>query len=234
MFLQIAEIQISDVDAAIGAIVASETEWRSATVGRRTALVERLYVDRDRPGIYFAVNEFPSHELAMVNSNLPETSALAEAVGGFVDDVVGYRNLDLVLDMREEEFAALADAVLRVFDSGLIDDVLFVDDVLFDVNVPDWRFQVAGRAEVAKMVNENSPEGNDVEASRLVVTSTGFLMEIVTRGRGEVGGLSRQLCLVNVDRGRITSVVIYCTGVWNADLEARHAREVSLIDPAFV
>ena len=116
-FLQIAEIRIDDPDVALRTLEETEDAWREATVGRRTALVERLYSDRDRPGIYFAVNEFPSYEQAMENSSLPETSDLAAAAGEIVDEVVSYRNLDLVWNMRQTELGQLVAAIIRAFGS---------------------------------------------------------------------------------------------------------------------
>lgn len=67
MFLQIAEVRTDNIDEVLPAIVAAEEVWRADTLGRRTGVAERLYSDRDVPGRYLAVNEFPSYELAMEN-----------------------------------------------------------------------------------------------------------------------------------------------------------------------
>ena len=233
MFLQIAEVRTDQIDRVLADIVDAETTWRHATVGRRTGVTERFYADRDVPGRYFAVNEFPSYELAMQNSNLAETSALAERVGALVE-VPSFWNLDLLLDMRADEFDGLANAVVRVFASGEVDPTLFTDDVIFDINVPNWRFQVKGRAEAERVLTESVHEGNDVESWRTVTTANGLVLEVVTRGRGEHGGMSRQLCLVGLDRGRVASVVVYCTGSWDRDMEAQHQAEAPMIEPGFV
>lgn len=232
MFVQIAEVRVTDMDRVLPKIIEAETAWRSATVGRRMAVRERLYADRDTPGRYLAVNEFPSYDLAMENSNLPETGALAETVGALVDDVSGYWNLDLLLDMRSEELDRLAEAVVDAFATGALDPTLFADEVLFDINVPQWRFQVKGRVEAQRVIQEDAPAGNDVESWRLMKADDALVIEIVTRSRAD-RRLSRQLCLADLERGRVASVVVYCTGVWDGDHEAAHA-EAPMLDGDFV
>jgi hypothetical protein len=196
-FLQIAEIRMDDPDTALRTLEETEDAWRAATVGRRTALVERLYVDRDRPGIYFAVNEFPSYDQAMENSSLPETSDLAAAAGEIVDEVVSYRNLDLVWNMRQAELDQLAEAVVRAFGSGELDPVLFSDDVTLDLNGPAGRSQAAGRTRAEQLLREDAL-GDEVEL-RSTVTESGLLIELA----------GRLLCDVGVERGRIRSIVAY-------------------------
>ena len=198
-FLQIAEIRMGDPDVALRTLEETEDAWRAATVGRRTALVERLYADRDRPGIYFAVNEFPSYDQAMENSSLPETSELAEAAGAIVDEVVSYRNLDLVWNMRGAELDQLAEAVVKAFGSGELDPVLFTDDVTLALNGPDGRLHATGRQDIEQMLREAASDGREIESLRSVVTESGLLIDMV--------GL--QMCDVGVDRGRITSMVAY-------------------------
>lgn len=69
--------------------------WSEETAGRNTLLRERVYVDRDDPRRFVAVNEFASSDDARVNSELPETSALAAELAGFVSDLT-YTDLDEV------------------------------------------------------------------------------------------------------------------------------------------
>ena len=202
-FLQIAEIRMNDPDVALRTLEETEDAWRAATVGRRTALVERLYADRDRPGVYFAVNEFPSYDRAMENSGLPETSELAAAAVEIVDEVVSYRNLDLVWNMRGAEFDQLAEAVVKAFGSGKLDPVLFADDVTLDLFGPAGRLHSTGRPEVERALREATSDGREIESLRSVVTESGLLIDMV--------GL--QMCDVGVDRGRITSMVAYRAGV---------------------
>lgn len=51
--------------------------------------------DRDRPGHYFIIVEFDSYELAMQNSNDPETGKYAVRMGEFLDGPPTFHNLDV-------------------------------------------------------------------------------------------------------------------------------------------
>jgi hypothetical protein len=233
MFLQIAEVLIDDTDRVLPMIVEAEDAWRTATTGRRTAMAERLYRDRETAGRYLAVNEFPSYDAAMQNSELPETSALAETVGAIVE-ITAYWNLDLALDMRADELGAMASALVEVFAAGRVDPDRFAEDLLVDLNVPEWRLQVKGRDAVEAWLRTEVGKGNDVESLHWLPAGQILVLEIVTRGRGEHGGLSRQLCVARHERGFISSLVIYCTGVWDAALQARHHTETDLVEPGLV
>jgi hypothetical protein len=77
-----------EVEALVG-------EWRAKTVGRRTAQRATFTQDRDRLNTYIQIVEFPSHEDAMANSDLPETAAFAEGLGQLCDGPMVFRNLDV-------------------------------------------------------------------------------------------------------------------------------------------
>jgi len=90
-FIQLIEFQTTrpeEVEALVD-------EWRSATTGRRTALRGTMTGDRDQPGTYLQIIEFPSYEEAMANSKLPETAALAGRLGELCEGPVVFRNLDV-------------------------------------------------------------------------------------------------------------------------------------------
>lgn len=91
-FMQIQSFTIGDV----GALQEAEAGWLRDTEGRRTLRAATLYRDRDQPNRYVMVAEFDSYESAMVNSNLPETGAIARELGELVEGEVTYLNLDLV------------------------------------------------------------------------------------------------------------------------------------------
>ena len=69
--------------------------WRSRTEGRRTARRSTATHDRDRPGTYILIVEFPSYEDAMANSALPETADFAERLAKLSDSPPVFRNLDV-------------------------------------------------------------------------------------------------------------------------------------------
>jgi hypothetical protein len=70
--------------------------WMAAAEGRRSASRSLLTEDRERPDTYVQVVEFPSHQEAMANSLLPETTAFAEKLPALCSAGPTFRNLDLV------------------------------------------------------------------------------------------------------------------------------------------
>lgn len=75
-------------------------QWMAASNGKRTISRVQTCTDRDRPNTYVEICEFPSYEVAMQNSNLPETTHFAEQLTKLCDDGPTFRNLDVVRDER--------------------------------------------------------------------------------------------------------------------------------------
>src|SRR4051812_6975604 len=73
-FLQIIDFHTDHYDE----FVRLERQWVTDTDGQRTAVGGQLYVDRDDPTHYVALDWFTDYDSAMVNSALPGTSAFAE------------------------------------------------------------------------------------------------------------------------------------------------------------
>lgn len=71
-------------------------EWIEATEGRRTALRSVVGRDRDNPDRYLVMVEFDSYEEAMRNSEMPETSAMAEKIAALCSSPATFTNLDVV------------------------------------------------------------------------------------------------------------------------------------------
>ena len=95
-FVQIIEIttpRLSEVEALM-------QEWVAKTEGKRSASRSILTKDRDRPGTYVQVVEFPSYEEAMANSDLPETAEFARRLASLCDGPPSFRNLDLLREDR--------------------------------------------------------------------------------------------------------------------------------------
>lgn len=55
-----------------------------------------LCADRDRPGTYVEIAEFPNYEQAMANSRHPATQAFAEQLSKLTASGPAFRNLDVV------------------------------------------------------------------------------------------------------------------------------------------
>ena len=90
-FVQVIEFQTSRIDE----FNATVDEWLKESAGWRTATRAQLTEDRERPGTYVQIVEFPSHEAAMENSNRPETGQFAERLAALCDGVTTFRNLDV-------------------------------------------------------------------------------------------------------------------------------------------
>ena len=56
----------------------------------------RILKDRDRENAYVIIAEFESYELAMENSQRPETDAFARRMSELVDGEVTYGNYDVI------------------------------------------------------------------------------------------------------------------------------------------
>jgi len=90
-FIQIIEFSTTHVDE----VRQHTNDWAAQTSGRRTPTRATVTEDRDRPGTYLQIVEFPSYEAAMKNNELPETAAVAEAMQKLADGPPTFYNLDL-------------------------------------------------------------------------------------------------------------------------------------------
>jgi hypothetical protein len=69
--------------------------WATAIGAQRTARWSVLGADRDRPGRYVAVVEFPGYAEAMTNSGHPATAALLKELQAICTSDPQFRNLDV-------------------------------------------------------------------------------------------------------------------------------------------
>ncbi len=91
-FVQIIELKTSRFEE----LDTLHEQWRADTEGTRTVVSERICRDRDNPGTYLIIVEFPSYEAAMANNALPATNRIAEGIAALADEPPEFRNLDLV------------------------------------------------------------------------------------------------------------------------------------------
>jgi quinol monooxygenase YgiN len=76
-------------------------EWVRTTEGKRTATHEIHTRDRDRPGHFVDIVEFPSYEQAMRNNDLPETRRIAERMRRLCSGEPRFVNLEV---LREDQY----------------------------------------------------------------------------------------------------------------------------------
>jgi hypothetical protein len=93
-FVQIIEFRTDRIDE----VVAVMDEWEQASPDVPDGFRGLLCADRDNPGTYLQVVEFPSYEVAMENSNRPETTTFAERIQKLCEGTT-FRNLDVTRSM---------------------------------------------------------------------------------------------------------------------------------------
>ena len=108
------------------------------------------------------------------------------------------------------------------------------DDVLFDANVPLWRFQLQGPDAILEMAEEEFGEIADlsVRAVRASYADDVATVEVaVGHGSGDEARHWREVHLLHLDGGRIVEHTVYCTGVWDAATTAKQAAEAPMVRP---
>ena len=93
-FIQVMEYETTYPDE----VEALMDDWITKTEGKRFATHDVHTKDRDNPGRFVDIVEFPSYELAMRNSALPETQRIADMMRDLCSTRVRLHNLDVVRD----------------------------------------------------------------------------------------------------------------------------------------
>lgn len=96
-FIQFIEFETDNIDAFTAEVEA----WEADSADWRTATRATLCADRDNPGTYIQVVEFPSYEDAMAHSNDPRTAAFAARLADLTKGAPKFRNLDVA---RTDDF----------------------------------------------------------------------------------------------------------------------------------
>jgi hypothetical protein len=99
-FVQIIEFQTSRIDE----LRAAAEKYRDARSGSGDIPVQRATFteDRDRPGYYLNIVEFPSYEAAMENSNRADTTEFAAQMAKLCDGQPRFLNLDVMESWQAE------------------------------------------------------------------------------------------------------------------------------------
>lgn len=95
-FIQVIEFKTS----RIAELNAAVDEWLANTEGTRAATSSTQAQDRDNPGTYVHIVEFPSYDEAMENSNRPETGEFAAQLGALCDGPPTFRNFDVTRSVQ--------------------------------------------------------------------------------------------------------------------------------------
>jgi quinol monooxygenase YgiN len=90
-FIQFIEFEATDIDAVAAAL----ERFRDENPGALTATASTIAEDRDRPGTYISIVEFPSYEKAMEQQSNPATSAFSASLAEVMSGAPRFRNLDV-------------------------------------------------------------------------------------------------------------------------------------------
>lgn len=133
--------------------------------------------------------------------------------------------------MDHEEAKRIAERFVRFVETNEPGEAV-AEDVLADINVPEWRFQLRGLDNVVQWLVGELPNGSRVTSWRADPTEEGVVVEV--EQRYDVEGaeiLSRNLHRLEVRDGKITEWTMYCTGEWTPETRERQAREAPMIRP---
>ena len=111
---------------------------------------------------------------------------------------------------------------------------LYHDDALLDAHVPNWRFQLAGRDDVARFTGCGLPAPGRFTSFVAEPTVDGdLLLQLEWRQHADdgPGAQSRQVHVLRLDDGRIRAQTVFCAGVWGPELQRRMATEAPLLQP---
>jgi hypothetical protein len=126
----------------------------------------------------------------------------------------------------------LSERFAAVFETQQASENLFAPGVFFDLNMPVWRFQLAGPQPFAAQLRKIARGAVRIDVLRTVATVSGFVTEHEEHQTvGDQDLTARRLWLCEVSDGRIAAATCYCSGQWDAALRARHAVEAPMLRP---
>ena len=108
----------------------------------------------------------------------------------------------------------------------------YAPDVLLDMNLPMWRFQVQGREAATQYIHEQMARFANVRTTQTRVHRAGQTLVIEEEMRfDDEGGehLWRAVDVFRLDGETVAEHAQYCTGVWTPELIARQADEAPMI-----
>ena len=140
--------------------------------------------------------------------------------------------------MNQQQAETIAAELIRFIETGVAADGLFSSRVFCDFTSPRWREQCEGIDSLVALRRRGHPGPSRVPRFRCDPTPTGFVLEIEEEWEGESKGegeteawYCRELFRADIAVGKIAAISVYCTGDWDRERRAEHAREVRLLRP---
>lgn len=129
---------------------------------------------------------------------------------------------------------SVADRFLEAVSTASYDDLaaLYHPDVLADVNVPQWRFQISGRDALVDVFRTEYTPDMRITSSRAEDAGVWQIVQVEGRyGSGEQERMFREVHLLHLTDGLIDEQVSYCSGMWDAETIRRQAAEAPMYRP---
>jgi ketosteroid isomerase-like protein len=127
--------------------------------------------------------------------------------------------VDQVVDaMRDADWDAIA--------------ATYAADVLLDMNLPTWRFQLQGREAATEYLREQTSGLTNLHlvSQQVHHTDNGVIIEEEMRFDGNDGEyLWRAVDIFRIDGDTVTDHTQYCTGCWSPDQIARQIHEAPMV-----
>jgi hypothetical protein len=139
-----------------------------------------------------------------------------------------------VLAPQEMEggMADLVEEFVTWLETGVRPEDMLTSEVFCDFSMPHWREQTVGTEAVYGIREGGHPFPGEVRVEALDRTSRGFLLQFEERWDADgQRWYCRELIHCVVTHGRISEVVVSCTGDWDEATQRRHADQVRLVRP---
>jgi hypothetical protein len=140
-----------------------------------------------------------------------------------------------VEDLRpvQPDATDLADRLVRWLETGIRPENLFTDDIFADLTIPHWRLQAQGVDAAFHLREDGHPFPGEVRVEALDRTTRGFLFQFEERWKDAEGHrwYCREMIHCIVADGRVSELMISCTGDWDEARQRLHAEQVRLIRP---
>jgi ketosteroid isomerase-like protein len=108
----------------------------------------------------------------------------------------------------------------------------YAPDVLLDMNLPMWRFQLQGREAASEYFREQIARFTNLRTTkqRASVVEDGVIIEEEMRFDGDDGEyLWRAIDIFVIDGDTVSEHTQYCTGCWTPELIARQSAEAPMV-----
>lgn len=121
----------------------------------------------------------------------------------------------------------LALGLVAAMSSGQVTDDVFAQDVFFDINMPQWRYQLQ-EIDALRYMLAADLDPAAVEHTKVTPSERGFVLELTVKNERHY---SRQLYNVRTSGGLISEVTMFCTGNWDLSQLERQRAEAPMLRP---